>query len=141
MNPWRVQEQFRQKCDFTGSLFQINQNNIKPLVLNEAIAPDGEIPQNLDLLVLRRCWRPKYLLFQARYPRVHDALGPITVVLVALVFTRYPMYTHRPADYDAPSNSVQRALNTRIGYGQPTRLPSHAFETGGFCWPDGRFGP
>ena len=44
----------RQKCDFTGSLFQINQKNIQPSVLNGAIAPDGEIPQNLDLLVLRR---------------------------------------------------------------------------------------
>ena len=32
----------------------INPNNIRPSVLNEAIVPDGEIPQNLDLLVLRR---------------------------------------------------------------------------------------
>ena len=59
MKQWSITERsgtfcIRQKCDFNASLFQIKQNNIKPPVLNEAIAPDGEIPQNLDLLVL---WR------------------------------------------------------------------------------------
>ena len=65
------------------------------------------------------------LLHWSRYAQAPDHSGACSTCLhmASHVHDRVTSGPERPADYDAPSAPVLRALKTVIGYGQLTRLP------------------